>query len=273
MIKAKLLVTLGLLFSLHSFSQLADSLSRVVRMEGAVNFRDVGAYTTKDNKVVVTDRIFRSADISKLTDNDLNKLSEKRIHTVIDFRGTKECAAAPDRLLPNTDYTLCPAGSENLPTAADMTKMLKEGDFLMTMYGQPSMQYYGERYKPLFDKLKVLPDGEALLYHCTAGRDRTGMATALVLYILDVPMQTIEDDYLASNVYLKSTHTKMYQSMATMAGMTIDEIEKKFELRAELLQNFFATIIANYGSVENFLQQEMGVNEVDIILLRAKYTK
>ncbi|HEY1202903.1 MAG TPA: tyrosine-protein phosphatase, partial [Niastella sp.] len=184
------------------FSQISDSATRLVHMQGALNFRDAGGYKTKDGKSVKINRVFRSADISKLTDADMQTMANKHIRTVIDFRGVKEAAAAPDKLLPATDYIQCPAGSDSLPDAKQIAMMVKQGGWLEKFYGEGGLPYFGARYKPFFQKLLALPDTSALMYHCTGGRDRTGMATALFLYALNVPQQTIEADFVASNVYL-----------------------------------------------------------------------
>jgi len=270
----KLFIFCLLLSSLAVNAQVADSLSRVVKMEGAVNFRDIGGYKTSDGKEVVKNRIFRAADISRLTDRDLQRMAERYIYNVIDFRGTEESAKAPDRLLPGTDYLLCPAGSDSLPTVKDLAEMLKDKDFLLSMYGTPSMQYYGTRYKPLFRRLLELPNTEAgLLYHCTGGRDRTGMATALILYTLKVPMETIEADFVASNIYLAPQNKGMYRSMIEASGLTESEIVDRMKLRPELLRNFFGAIRENYGSVENFLAKELGVGAKEQALLIRKFTK
>jgi len=263
-----------IVFPLSVYAQIADSISRLVKMEGTVNFRDIGGYKTKDNREVVKNRIFRSADISRLTDNDMLKMGDKHIYTVIDFRGTKESAAAPDRLLPGTDYLLCPAGSDNLPDSKHMAEILKKKDFLISMYGDQSMQYYGDRYKPLFNKLINLPESEAaLLYHCTGGRDRTGMATALILYALQVPMETIEADFVASNFYLASINKKMYQPIIETSGLTEEEVIERMKLRPELLRIFFDALTKEYGSVEKFMEKELGVGPDEQALLIRKFTK
>lgn len=269
----KVLITCLLVLPLVAHAQLANSLSRVVKMEGAVNFRDVGGYKTKDGREVVKNRVFRSADISRLTDNDMKKMEEKHIHTVIDFRGTKESAMAPDRLLPRTDYLLCPAGSDNIPTSKDLATMLKDENFLLSMYNTQSVKYYGDRYKPLFQKLLALPDKEALLYHCTGGRDRTGMATALFLYTLGVPMNVIEADFVASNVYLAPANKRMYQSMVELSGLSEKEIVDRMKLRPELLRSFFSSLEERYGSIENFMEKELGVGAKERELLIQKFTK
>lgn len=270
---------LGLTLAIVAFgatnAQITDSLRRVVKMEGAYNFRDTGGYTTTDGKEVILGKVFRSDAIDKLSDKDLKTFKDKRIVTVVDFRGVEEAKKAPDRLPQNTQYLLSPAGSNNLPTVQDIAKMLKDKNFLLDMYGEGGLPYFGERYRPLFVQLLTLKPDEALLFHCTGGRDRTGMASALFLKILGVPQDVIENDYLASNYYLSKNPTMkgMYAGLSKMSGMTEAEIRQHMELRPELIRNFFSAINKQYGSIENFFQLEMGIGPKEIEILKQKYVK
>lgn len=269
----KIFIISALVFPFISFAQVKDSAQRLVHLQGAINFRDAGGYATSDGRQVVTGKVYRSADISRLTDADLQTITDKRIHTVIDFRGVKESAAAPDRLPSGVSYQLSPAGSDSIPSMQQIATLIKQGDFLGSMYGEGGLKYYGDRYRPLFQQLLALPDTAALLYHCTGGRDRTGMASALFLYALHVPQQTIEADFTASNVYLQPMHAQMFSRMAQAAGMEEEQVRKAMELRPELLHSFFNAITAHYGSVENFMEKELGVGPKELAILRKKYTK
>jgi len=268
----KLLFVLAITAPFLSIAQLTDSAQRLVPLQGAINFRDVGGYKTKDGKTVKWNRVFRSAAINRLTDADMRTIQSKHIYTVIDFRGTQEAAAAPDRLLPGTDYTLSPAGSDSLPDMKRMSALLQEGHFLDKMYGKASIQHFGTRYKPMFQKMLALNDTAAILYHCTGGRDRTGMATALFLYTLGVPQETIEADFTASNVYLRTMHANMFAPLAKATGMSEAAIKKEMELRPELIRIFFNAIKEQYGSIDKFLETELGIGKKEIAILRDKYT-
>jgi len=272
----KLVLTMAIIaFGTVANAQIKDSLRRVVKMEGAYNFRDTGGYKTADGKEVTLGKVFRSDAIDKLSDKDLKTFKDKKIVTVVDFRGIEEAKKAPDRLPQNTSYVLCPAGSNNLPTAQDMAKFLKDKNFLFDMYGEGGLPYFGERYRSLFVQLLTLKPDEALLFHCTGGRDRTGMASALFLNILGVPQDVIENDYVASNYYLAKnpTMTGMYSGLSKMSGLTEAEIKQQMELKPELIRNFFAAINKKYGSVENFFQVEMGIGPREIAVLKQKYLK
>lgn len=268
----KAIIAMAVLAPMLAAAQLTDSIKRLVPVKGAINFRDVGGYKTTDGKQVAWGKVYRSASVEKLTETDLTLLDKKKIHTVIDFRGVAEAKAAPDHLPKNTDYTLSPAGSDSLPNPAQMVQFLKEGNFLEKFYGVDAVKYSGDRFRPLFVKLLTADKKEAIMYHCTGGRDRTGMATALFLYILKVPQETIEADYVASNVYLRPMNKKMMAPLAKMSGLSESEIEKAMALRPELIRAFFDGLKNQYGSIENFLQQEMGIGPKEISLLRKKYT-
>lgn len=266
----KVIITIAAIIPFIAQAQLVDSNARLVHVQGAINFRDVGGYKTKDGKEVKWGMVYRSADVSKLTDADLDTLDARGIHTVVDFRGVKESQAAPDRLLPNTDYTLCPAGSDSLPGMKDIMSQMKNGNFLVDFYS--STQYFGDRYRSLFVKLLTLPEGEALMYHCTGGRDRTGMATALFLYVLGVPRETIEKDFVASNVYLAPMNNGMYAQIAKQyPEVDVEAFKKAMMLRPELIKAMFDSIEQKYGSVEVFFEKELGLGSKEIELLRKKY--
>lgn len=268
------MITLAIIAPILASAQLTDSIKRLVPVKGAVNFRDIGGYKTTDGKHVVWGKVYRSSAIDQLTDADVALMDKKHIHTVIDFRGVAEAAAAPDRLPANTDYTISPAGSDSIANATEMAKEFKQGDFLSKMYyGSDVVKYFGERYRPLFVKLLTLDKTEAIMYHCTGGRDRTGMATALFLYILNVPKETIEADYIASNTYLEPINKKLYAPYAKAIGLTETEIEKIMLLKPELIRGFFDAINKQYGSIDNFLQKEMGIGPKEIKILRKKYTE
>lgn len=268
----RIILLILMIMPVLAFAQLTDSARRLVHLRGAVNFRDVGGYPAADGKTVRWDKVYRSAAINMLTDEDMQLIAQKHIYTVIDFRGVKESAAAPDRLLTGADYILCPAGSDSLPSVERMAVLLKEKNFLETMYGKGSIQYFGDRYRPLFRKLLDLNDTAALLYHCTGGRDRTGMATALFLYTLGVPQDVIEADFTASNVYLESVNARMFAPLMKATGLSEEEIRKEMALRPQLLHSFFNAIKARYGSVEAFMEKELGVGKKETAILRRKFT-
>jgi protein-tyrosine phosphatase len=248
-----LFITLFVLITTNTFSQIADSTLRHVPLQGAINFRDLGGYTTTDGHHVKWHVIYRSADISKLTPAD------------------QESAKAPDKLNPGTDYILCPAGSDSLNAAMfqHLAGMTSGGDSMMLVW-YTNTAYLTARYKPFFGKLLVMPSGDALLFHCTAGKDRTGIAAALLLYALGVPYETIRQDYEATNYYRAADNEK---SMSTLAGMHVGEsvIRAMESANGVYLDATFAALRKQYGSIDNYLTGQLGLDQTVLVKLRAKY--
>ena len=251
-------------------AQVADSAARKLNLLGATNFRDLGGYTNAEGKHVKWGRVYRSAEINKLTEQDLGLLQEKHITTVVDLRGTAESAKAPDHLLPGTDYTLSPAGSESVGNWQSALPAVHSGDSLMLVF-YTTIDSFGFKYKPLFAKLLQLPDSSSLLFHCTAGKDRTGIGAALFLYTLGVPEETIIQDYLASNIYRRQENEKMVKTL--VAYLKVDEQVAKdiAGVKPAYLEASFTAIRHRYGSIENFLAKELAVDQKAIVQLRKKY--
>jgi protein-tyrosine phosphatase len=252
-------------------AQIADSNFRRVPLQGAVNFRDVGGYKTTDGKKVVWGKIYRSAALSKLTDADLAELYNRRITSVFDFRNFEEAENAPDTLWHDAVYLRCGAGTEVLNGWSAVLKSQTSGDSLFnSFYGD--VDSLGARYKPLFQKLLTQSKREAVVYHCSSGKDRTGIATALVLHALGVPKETIWEDYEASNFYRKKDNDRTI-SILIANGYPKAVAEDLARVKPSYLQTTWDALDKKYGSVDAFLEKEMGIGPAEIKQLREKYVK
>lgn len=256
--------------SVHA--QVADSTQRKVQLQGAVNFRDLGGYETKDGHHLKWGEVYRSADMSKLTPHDLEELNRRKIAYDVDLRGTEESRKAPDRINPNTDYILCPAGSDNAND--DMMKKLATiksgGDSVMESY-YSTTTYLAARYKPFFNKLLNLPLDKSLVFHCTAGKDRTGIGAALFLYSLGVSYDTIVQDYEASNYYRRTENARAVKGMVGMMKINEGVAKDVLSVKKEYLDATFKAIKEQYGSIDNFLRDQIGLNDQDRKTLKDKY--
>jgi protein-tyrosine phosphatase len=260
-----------LLLPLGLIAQVADSNQREVRVQGAVNFRDLGGYATADGHHVRWGRLYRSADISKLTPADLDTLQTRHITHDVDLRGVAESAQAPDKLNPGTDYILCPAGSDSVNTMFQhLAGMTQGGDSLMMVF-YSNTTYLTARYKPFFGRLLTVENSNALLFHCTAGKDRTGIAAALLLYALGVPYPTIRADYEATNYYRAQDNQRMMNGM--VAGAHIGPSVAKALMSADgvYLDATFEAIRTQYGSVDRYLAEQLGLDKGKLTILKAKY--
>ena len=243
---------------------------RLVPLTGAMNFRDVGGYETEDGRFVRWGRIYRSAALSGLTPDDLAKIEALGIDYVYDLRSVGERRDEPSRW-PQTGATLVSHDYE-LDISAFMAAFAdgpsaEKVRAAMTAFYPAVVDSHKTQFRAIFAELLEGDDG-AILYHCSAGKDRTGVQTALILSALGVPRETVIEDFLLSN-----QHHRMSGSSGPMAGMPPEVLEVLGGVERPYLEAFFAEIDRRYGGVEGYLAAELDVDAADIQRLRALYTE
>jgi len=255
-------------------AQVADSNIREVKLQGAVNFRDIGGYNTMDGKKVKMGILYRSAALNTLTDDDVAKIAALNIKYDFDFRGPYEVKTAPDKIPAGTTRISLPAGSENVGDSnymKNMGKYMKSDSFLISFY--TVLTPFKDRYTPLFDSLVNNKSNSPMLFHCTAGKDRTGIAAALILYALGVDEETIFNDYEATNYYRRNENAKAIAQMTKYYGMDEKVATNMMGAKREYIKATFATIKEQYGTMENYLEKVIGLDKKKIQKLRSIYTK
>jgi protein-tyrosine phosphatase len=253
--------------------QLLDSNIREIKLQGAVNFRDLGGYKNKDGKKVKTGLLYRSATLNTLTDADIAKIAALNIKYDFDFRGPYEVKTAPDKIPAGTTRISLPAGCENVGDSNFMKNMgryMKSDSFLLSFY--TVLTPFKDRYAPLFDSLLANKNASPILFHCTAGKDRTGIAAALILYALGVDEETIFNDYEATNYYRRNENAKQIAQMTKYFGMDEKVATSMMGAKKEYIQATFTTIKAKYGTIDNYLEKVMNLNAKKIKQLKAIYT-
>ena len=265
-----LLILIAVLFMQVSYAQdstLIFSPKRQIKLEGGSNFRDLGGYPTQDQKHVKWGHIYRSADVSRLTENDLKTLSDLHLATVCDLRGPDELKTAPDKLPEGIQYINLPAGSENVKVNMNYATMNRDS-MMNATYSKTD--YLKAKYKPMFDQLLALPNDKSLMFHCTAGKDRTGMGAALVLLALGIDRKYIIADYAATNIFWKDAREKMLAGMA-QRGMDSSILKPMLAANPEYIESFFKTIETKYGSMDVFLKEEMELSPEKLVKLKNLY--
>lgn len=252
---------------------------RVVPLEGVQNFRDIGGYRTRDGRRVKWGLIYRSAELSHLTSADLSLVRDLDIRTVHDLRSVSERESEPTAWtgpeaprVVSHDYVMDMAAMGALFQGAVTAERAK--DAFASLY--PSML---EQQKPQETSLfaGLLEGDGATLYHCTAGKDRTGLATALILSALGVPRETILYDYELSNRHytggLGARDGNTTSTSSALAQLPPEVVAVFMGVEARYLREVFTRIDNEYGSVEAYLDRELGVDATDIQRLKALYTE
>lgn len=257
---------------LTGYTQIADSSKREIKLQGAINFRDIGGYPTKDGKHVKWGRIYRSAAINNLSADDLDKLQKLSLAYVMDFRGPYEVKAAPDKIPANATRISLPAGSENVGDSNYMKHMvqsLRSDSFLIHFYSD--LTPFHDRYKPMFDELLQVNKDSAVLFHCSAGKDRTGIAAALILYALGVDKQIIIEDYVATNYYRRNENARAVKGMMMQFKMDETTANNMMAAKESYIKATFTSIEASYGTIDTYLEKVMGLSKERRELLKHKY--
>ena len=240
---------------------------RSLHLASAPNFRDAGGYRTSDGQWVRMGVVYRSGDLSQLTDADLAELKRLGVDDVFDLRTPAEQAAAPDRLPAGAEETtenvlgVASTGAFDVATPAAAVQAMEDAE--RTMVSAPSAQ---SSYHAVLNAIVELDD-QGVLYHCTAGKDRTGWASAVLLTALGVPSDTVQADYLASNTY------RAAQNAATLAQLppAYQAVYKPLlDVRPEYLNAGFAQVQQQFGSFDNYLEKGLGLDSRDLRDLRSQ---
>lgn len=235
-------------------------MDRKIPLSGAPNTRDLGGLPTSDGKTVKRGLIYRSGELSNLSLADEDYLCSLPLKTIIDFRSAQEKEESPD-IVPSSvqGVIYLPIDFGNLSHSPNISP--EAGIKLMEDINRFLAGKAQNEYRQFF-RLISNPDNYPLLYHCTAGKDRVGFASAMLLSALGVARNVIYEDYLLSTKNLKEKYApvlSLYPEMAPLLGVQTSFLNAAFE-----------HIDANYQNVEMYLTKEL---EVDLPALRAKLTE
>jgi protein-tyrosine phosphatase len=245
---------------------MSDRLPRRIDLEGSSNFRDLGGYTTIDGKRVRTGRLYRSDFLHRLTPADVETVTRLNIGTICDFRYTPERAEEPSPPIGNPPAQVVHLGLEVRPdyrfldwlSEGSMTQEKALEGMFETYRSYPRL--YAESYRRLTE-IVIESEDRAVLFHCTAGKDRTGFASAVLLIALGVPLEQVEADYLHTN---QCWRPESYLP-PSIAPELVDIVAKA---RSEYLHTAFGTIREEWGSFEAYLAQGVRLTASTIQALR-----
>ena len=223
--------------------------SRTLEFEGCVNFRDLGGYRTADGRSVAWRRLFRADGLNKLTPVDLVQLTELGLTTVIDLRTTDEAeqrGSFPVEEFP-VRYVALPL-TDVLPATEELPEW-KEAAYVATRYGA----MVSEGGPILTRAIDVLASAGALpaVVHCSAGKDRTGVLSALVLAFLGVPDETIVAEYALSAAAME----RLLERLKAEYPEAVDEVQRYapaiLHVVPETMEQFLAALRLEYGDYDH----------------------
>jgi protein-tyrosine phosphatase len=251
--------------------------SRWLRFSGTKNFRDLGGYRTGDGKSVRWGVLYRSDSLHKLTNADLRRVEALNLSRVIDFRAEYEVQHKPDILPDGVRWVPLPMEDsstkvwheardemvKNIKTLDPAVYMVQTNVELATKFTSVYRQFYHEL---------LVANGSPVLFHCAAGKDRTGFAAATLLRILGVTQDVILQDYLLTNRYLLGAYKRqLFLAGVLKGGRFADGIRGFMKADERYLAAAFSELEKEYGSFENYIRNGLGLSESDIDRLKRYY--
>ena len=253
---------------------------RKLPFSGAHNFRDLGGYKTQDGKTVKWGKIYRSDNLHSLTDEDVSYMERLDIKSVVDFRSNEERENEPDRLTPNMTQVLLPIQFRpkeiDDDKIEDLMKDLTFGNLdssnLLYDFNIAIVKQFTEEYKQFFRHI-VDNNAEPLVLHCTAGKDRAGFASAMVLSILGVPREKVIEDYLLTNTYVKDhVDSEMLEiELKTFFQADTDNLRKINLVEERYIQAAFDTIDNHWGGMDKYIADGLELTEADLAKIKDYY--
>ncbi|WP_263784547.1 tyrosine-protein phosphatase [Salinibacter grassmerensis] len=256
--------------------------TRVLPLEGGRNFRDLGGYAAAEGQRVKWGTVYRSGVLSNLTDADYDYLEHLGIKVVCDFRSSDERVSETTNWRGASTPKIISWGYTN--ESGDDLKTLFSGDLtaekmhgvMIEMYTRIAYQH-ADKYATMF---RHVAEGKTpLLFHCSAGKDRAGTGTALLLSALGVDRETIVQDYALSDdvVDYEAEYSDAFENPQEEGGIVAKLARLSPEVRAPLfesdpayIQSMFATLEEEHGSVAGFIKEVMGVRPETLAQMRAR---
>jgi protein-tyrosine phosphatase len=247
---------------------------RLLPLVQGSNFRDVGGYETIGGKHVRWGLIYRSGATPMLTETDVARVKALGLHDMVDLRSSEERLLAPTKL----------TGIRYTAIDYPMMGMMAKSPVAAAGYSYANYpEFFAPHLRAIFEDL--LRKQGPVLYHCTAGQDRTGFTTAIILTALGVPRDTIVADYHLSTKYRQPQWEMDKIDPALAASNSVAALFAGYQKNGAFtkaqplktadgkpyLDSAFSEIETRWGSVEGYLTQEIGLSKSDLKLLRVTY--
>ena len=238
----------------------AEARTRELALAGTSNFRDLGGYRTAGGRVVRRGRVYRSANLAGLTPDDHSIVAALGLRNVCDFRGDEECASAPTPLQEIAApvlhrLTIHPRIGATLRDLVQTGRATNSSarDVMLRVYRAYAIDH-ADVYRRLF-ALLLDESSYPLLFHCSAGKDRTGFGAALILRLLGVPEADVVHDYLLTN--------RLWRGGTHFSDLPDDMRAAVTSVHADYLAESFAAIDAEFGSLDRYAEAALGLGRTE----------
>jgi protein-tyrosine phosphatase len=238
-------------------------VGRHVLLEGSLNLRDIGGYASADGRVVRTGCLYRSDELHARTDADLEVVGALGIRVVFDLRNITERSARPNRLPVDVELLERSSPSPNTPRTTEeqisSNELPDSDDELFATVYIDLLDRLAPELRTILERAVDAP-ARPLLFHCAAGKDRTGIAAAVVLGVLGVTDDVILDDYELTSTYFAARKMDSLATLLAEHGVTEERIRPLLEARRPVLATALRHVHERWGGFESYARDRLCVD-------------
>lgn len=248
------------------------------------NFRDLGGIQTIHGQQLLPRRLLRSAELSQLSAEEAQPLlQDYRLNKIVDLRSEAEVHQRPDLHIDGTHYVhidLLPEVGQmahaSITAFSRLESISQTHDYMLALYQQLAVSPTSQAgYQRFFQELLNNPAQESVLFHCAAGKDRTGIAAMLILEALEVARPQIYQDYLQTNQLRHAENTRLLAQAAAAGANAAQQAAFTIALQVDsrYLDRFYSIVEQHYGSMDDYLQSAIGLDPHSKRQLRQEYLR
>lgn len=247
-----------------------------IQFSKLANFREVGGLQTTDQMVIKQGMIYRSADLSRLTKQDILTFSTLGIQTICDLRTSSERKSHPPKIMEHDKIVHIPMQPDSMmPSKWTMFRMLiaegKSLSFTPIMKDVYQSMLY-ERKKEIQQLFTLLSDEKnyPLMLHCTSGKDRTGFLSALIQLAAGVPVHTVLSEYMRSNEGVKMLvkRQERFVRMMSLYRVSKEQIQPLLGVQQDYLEDVLNEMMDTYGSAERYLLEACDIPKAQLLKMK-----
>ncbi|UJM29460.1 tyrosine-protein phosphatase [Bacillus aerophilus] len=247
-----------------------------IQFSKLANFREVGGLQTTDQMVIKQGMIYRSADLSRLTKQDILTFSTLGIQTICDLRTSSERKSHPPKIMEHDKIVHIPMQPDSMmPSKWTMFRMLiaegKSLSFTPIMKDVYQSMLY-ERKKEIQQLFTLLSDEKnyPLMLHCTSGKDRTGFLSALIQLATGVPVHTVLSEYMRSNEGVKMLvkRQERFVRMMSLYRVSKEQIQPLLGVQQDYLEDVLNEMMDTYGNAERYLVEACAVPQAQLLKVK-----
>ena len=236
------------------------------------NIRDLGGIKTSDGREIKHKLLLRSSDMHRLSATELERLkSEFKLQLVIDFRSSKSVVNKKDKLDGTIKYHHLRVLDFLEHNSYDETIQLPPDVFFKNIYRMLATQPEAIATYRQFFKFLLAQEQGAVLWHCTSGKDRAGIAAVLLLHVLGCSLETIYQEHFATNLITRPMFEAKLQEIDPNNTYQVAFYEAFFIAKKEFIDEYFNEINTKFGGLDNYVHQQIGLSDNEVSLLRQRY--